>query len=690
MQRAPTAGDDVLTQLCRDLRLLQEQAGGPSVRALAVTVGLGKSQVGSILNATIRRPPDWHVVRGLVEALYKYAHDHGREQRLSIRSGLEEYWRPRYAMVEHAYDRSTPRRRSPAPTDPGAVVPRQLPPAVPHFVGRAAELTALTRAADRSAGAHGPVLITGMAGVGKTTLAVAWARQATRLFPDGQMYVNLRGFDPSGLAVTPAQAVRGLLDALAVPPPMVPPGFEAQVGLYRSLLAERRMLVLLDNARDADQVRALLPGAPLCRVLVTSRVELTGLVAADGAYPLALDVLPDRDARRLLAHRLGRERVTAEPAAVDRLIAVCGRLPMALAIVAARGATRPDFPLSTIAEETDSALRGLGAFQVGDSSVDMRGVFSWSYRAPSAPAARVFRLLGQHAGPDVATTAVASLTGLPGSEVGPLMAELVRAHLVTEPAPGRYGLHDLLRTYAMELAGSVEEGYERDAARRRILDHYAHTGYAAALLLSPQRVPVPLAPTGPGVSPEPLADRDEALRWFAAERAVLLAATASADRTGYDAHAWLLGWDIADFLELRGHLHDWIAVQSHAVAAARRLADPEILARSLLILGTAYWRAGRVDDAFPPYHEALDVFGALGDPTWQARAVNGLGGLMERQGRSAEALAYAQRSLRLYRDAGDPEGEARAHNSLGWLHCQLGQYEEAIDHCQQALTRYRR
>ncbi len=690
-----SAASDVLTQLCLDLRTLREQAGGPSVRGLSDAVGLGKSQVDAILNGRIRRPPDWDVVRGLVEAFYKHAHDHGRQTRLSIQAGMEEYWRPRYAMVEHAFVQTeTLTETEPAPrtagvrSQPTAVVPRHLPPIGPYFTGRTAELAALSSAADRLGYGSGPLLITGMAGVGKTMLAVAWAHQVAHRYPDGQLHVNLRGFDPSGKAIPAEQALRGFLEALGVAPRTIPQDFEAQVGLYRSLLAERHMLVLLDNARDAAQVRPLLPGTGMCQAVVTSRIEMAGLAVAEGAFPLRLNVLPDADARRMLAGRLGRERMRAEPDAVDELIEVSGRLPIALAIVAARAAARPDFPLSAMVEETRGALRGLEAFHTGDSDIDLRALFSRSYEDLGAEAARLFRLLGMHIGPYIGADAAASLLGAPVRKVRPLLGELNRAHLVTEPKPGRYGFHDLLRAYALQSVHTVETAVQRQAAQRRILDHYLHTAYSAALLLSPRRVPIAIESMDRGAAQQRLRDRDEAMRWFAAERDVLLATIEHAAMAGYHGHAAQLGWALSDFLELCGHFHDWIAAQHHAVAAARRLPDSNTLARNLIILGNACTYAGAYDQAEPALHEARDTFRRLGDLNWQGRCEHALGGVLEQQGRYAEALECGRRSLELYRAGGDPDGQARAHNAIGWALSCLGEPEQAIEHCEQALQRY--
>jgi tetratricopeptide (TPR) repeat protein len=669
--------DDVLASFCRDLRLLREQAGGPTVRALAEQVGLGKSQLDAILNGRIRRPPEWHVVRGLVEACYATARDRRRLSRLSITAGPEEYWRPRHALLEHAGDR-------PAPGVPTAGVPRQLPPIAPHLVGRVPELAALARAADPAA-PGGPVLVTGMAGVGKTTLAVAGAHRMAHRFPDGQLYLDLHGFDPARAAMTAARAVRLFLLGLGVPPVGVPADVEARVGLYRSLLADRRVLVLLDDARDVEQVRPLLPCGPHSRAVVTSRVELTELVAADGACPLALTVLTEPDARQLLAQRIGPDRVGAEPAAVRQLIAACGGLPVALATVAARAAVRPDFPLAAIAADAGGAL----CAPVRDADgLDVRAVFSASYRALPAPIARLFRLLGLLPGGEVGVPAAASLAGASRSQVERQLAALARANLLSESRPGRYALHDLLRACARDTAAATEPEPERTAARRRLLDHQLHTAYRAALLTTPGRVPIVLGPAADGVRAEPLADRDEALAWFSVERDVLLATAEWAGASGHDTHAWQLAWALADLLELGGHFDDWIVLQRHAVAAARRLDDPGVLAGMLLILGNACARAGRLDEAMPPLWEALDRFRTAGDRARQARAETTIGEVLEQQGRHAEALACAHRSLALCREVGDPRGEARAENAIGWCHTQLGQHRQAVEHCERALRRY--
>ncbi|HEU4423406.1 MAG TPA: BTAD domain-containing putative transcriptional regulator, partial [Pilimelia sp.] len=334
-----------------------------------------------------------------------------------------------------------------APT--AAPVPAQLPADVPDFTGRDDHLKQLDKLAT-DPGTVTTVVVTaisGTAGVGKTALAVHWAHRVSDRFGDGQLYVNLRGFDPSGSVMDPAEAIRGFLQALAVPPESIPGSLAAQVGLYRSLLAGRRMLIMLDNARDAEQVRPLLPGTPGCLVVVTSRAQLPGLVTA-GAHPLTLDLLAPAEARDLLTRRLGADRLAADPDAVDEIITRCARLPLALTVVAARAAYSPSFRLATIAAELRHTRGGLDAFDSGDTATDVRAVFSWSYRALSPDAARLFRLLGIHPGPDISTPAAASLAGIPPDQARPLLAELARAHLITEHRPGRYAFHDLMRAYA--------------------------------------------------------------------------------------------------------------------------------------------------------------------------------------------------------------------------------------------------
>jgi hypothetical protein len=342
------------------------------------------------------------------------------------------------------------------PVEP--VVPAQLPAAVAGFTGRAAELARLDLLlAGAQAQASTAVVISavpGMAGVGKTALAVHWAHRVADLFPDGQLYVNLRGFDPGGRVLEPAVAVRGFLDALGVLPERIPPELHAQTALYRSLLARRRVLVVLDNARDADHARPLLPGAPPAFAVVTSRNQLTGLVA-DGAHPLALDLLTHAEAHDLLEQRLGTVRVAAEPEAVEQIINACAALPLALSIAGAL-ATRSDFALAELAGELADAAGRLEALDAGDRLTQVRAVFSWSYTTLGADAARLFRLLGLHPGPNVTVAAAASLAGRDRAQARRLLSELTRASLLTEHLPGRYALHDLLAAYAADLTRSTD------------------------------------------------------------------------------------------------------------------------------------------------------------------------------------------------------------------------------------------
>jgi tetratricopeptide (TPR) repeat protein len=499
------------------------------------------------------------------------------------------------------------------------------------------------------------------------------------------LYVNLRGFHPSGAVMNPAQAMRGLLEALDVPRLRIPGDLEAQAALYRSELADRRMLIVIDNARDAEQVRPLLPGSPGCFVLVTSRSQLTSLVAVEGAHPLTLDLLTPEEAEQLLARRLGPDRVTADPRATEELITRCARLPLALAIVAARAATNPDFPLRAIASELRDNDNRLDAFADEDPSGDIRAVFSWSVATLRPASARLFRLLGLHAGPEVSAAAAASLAGLPVHTVRPMLAELTRANLVIETAPGRYALHDLLRAYAAELAEGSEPGDERRAAVHRLLDHYLHTAYAAERLLAPHRDVVPLAAARPGVTPEALADYQHAMTWLTTEHPVLTAAIEHAVAGGFDVHAWRLAHAISEFLDRRGHWRDWIDTQQTALAAARRLADPSAQADAHRTLARAATRLGHFDDAHTHYRDALDIYAGAGDAVGRAHTHNSIAEVCERQGRYSDALHHAQVALDLHRGTGHRMGQAAALNAVGWYHAQLGAYRPALAACEQAL-----
>ncbi len=569
------------------------------------------------------------------------------------------------------------------------VTPAQLPADVYGFAGRGDQLARLD-ALLAGAAAEAPTAVvisavSGAAGVGKTALAVHWAHRVREQFPDGQLYVNLRGFDPGGQTVTPAEPVRGFLDALGVPPQRIPPSPDAQTALYRSLLADKRVLVLVDNARDADQARPLLPGTPPAMAVVTSRNQLTSLVAADGAHPLTLDLLTSTEAWQLLANRLGPDRVTAEPQATEKIITACARLPLALAIAAARAATHPGFPLATLAAELAEAGGPLDALAGGDPASEVRAVFSWSYTALTPVAARLFRLLGLHPGPDITAPAAASLAGLPLRQTRPPLAELTRASLLAEHAAGRYTFHDLLRAYAAVLAHSIDPDDQRRAAFGRMLDHYLHTAYTTDRLLHPGRDPITLTPPAPGVTPEQPAD-DQAMAWLTAEHPVLLAAVGHAARNGFDTHTWQLAWGLYTFLDRRGHWHDLITAWRTALDAADRLADPPAQALAHRLLARAHTRLGRYQDAYTHHHAALDLYAKIGDRTGQAHTHRHLAYVWERQGRPRQALGHARQALTLYRAAGHRRGHALTLNAVGWHHALLGNHQQALTHCRQALA----
>ncbi|MFG2966683.1 BTAD domain-containing putative transcriptional regulator [Streptomyces sp. NPDC048288] len=582
----------------------------------------------------------------------------------------------------------TPVRAAPeAAPWPGAA-PVQLPMGVRGFIGRGDELARLEDILASAADQPAAVVITalsGTAGVGKTALAVHWARRAQRSFPNGQLYVNLRGFGPSGSVMSPAEAVRGFLDALGVPPARIPAGLEAQVGLYRSLLAGRRVLVVLDNARDADQVRPLLPGAPGCLALITSRRSLTGLAATEGAQLLTVGMLAPEEAQELLVRRLGAERVTADPDAVREIVGRCAGLPLALAIVAARAAAQPALPLAALAGELRLADRRLDALDSGEASSEVRAVFSWSYRALGPEAARLFRLLGLHPGPDAALPAVAALAGVPADRARALVAELVRGHLLTEQPAGRYTFHDLLRAYAAELVATHEGEDSRHTAAHRMFDHYLHTAHRADALLTPRPTPAPLPSAQPGSAAEELSDHREAQAWFTAEHPVLLAAVGQASAAGFQRHAWRLASALTTYLDRHGNRRALIAAHTAALDAARRQGDVAGQAEAHRGLGLAEDRLDRPEAARTHYLRALELFGEAGDHAGQARIHQHLSRMSEAQGRHQQALGHAHDSLAHHRAVDDRAGQSAALNHIGWILAQLGDHQEALTFCRQAL-----
>ncbi|MGD0701156.1 MAG: tetratricopeptide repeat protein [Trebonia sp.] len=606
-------------------------------------------------------------------------------------------------------------------------VPRLLPAAVPGFVGRGGQVAALWKVLDQPGGTAVIAAIGGTAGVGKTTLAVHWAHQAAREFPDGQLFIDLRGFDPSGAPVRPMDAVRVLLDALEVRADRLPQSEEAQLGLYRTLLAGKRMLIILDNARDVTQVRPLLPGAPTCRVIVTSRNKLTGLTAREAARPLMLDVLTNDEAHELLRQRLGEDRVSAEPDAAARIVRSCEHLPLALSVIAARAWTRPELPLAHVAAALASspALDALAAG--GDPAADVRAAFSWSVRQLDSTAARVFRLASLHPGPQFDAYAVAALAGITADEAVRMLELLTQACLVRHTEPLRFGLHDLLRSYARELAEAHEDEQRRRAAVTRLLDYYLRAAAAAVDTLFPAERTIRTAIAAPPpVSVPTLTAGPDAAAWLDAERESLVAVTEHAARDGWPGHATQLSAILYRYLDIGGHYPDALAIHGSALRAARELGDRAAEGGAMRRLGAVRLRqrlyqeaAGCCRQAVALCHETDDRTGEakalsdlgfveflqsnhadaiahlrqglaldreLGDRKAQAHALAGLGFIESRQGRYQQAAEYLWLSYGLFRDVGDRIGQAHALGNLGDAELRQGRYQDAADHLNEALA----
>jgi DNA-binding SARP family transcriptional activator/tetratricopeptide (TPR) repeat protein len=570
---------------------------------------------------------------------------------------------------------------------PQRVTPRELPSAVPDFTGRPAELQNLTRLLDRS-GELGTVVISaigGTAGVGKTALALHWAHQVTGHFPDGQLYINLRGYDPER-PVQPGDALAGFLRALGVLGTDIPAGLDERAARYRSLVAGRRMLVVLDNAGSAEQVRPLLPGTAACVTIVTSRDSLAGLVARDGARRLGLDVLPEAEAAGLLRALIGG-RVDAEPDAARLLAARCCRLPLALRVAAELAVARPGESLAFLAAELADLGQRLDLLDAGgDSRSAVRAVFSWSYLRLGPDAARVFRLAGLHPGPDFDRFTVAALAATSPELAGSTLGQLARAHLIQPAARGRYAMHDLLRAYARELA-EAEDGTDGGrAALSRLSGYYVHTAAAAMDALFPAESLHRARLSPPASEAPPVADPQEARAWLDAELPGLVAAVERAAYHGDPDHAIRIADTIFRALETTGRYPEIVTVYTCSLHAARRAGDLAGEAEALNNLTVVDLRHGRYQQAADTLLQSLELHEETGDHLGRARALGNLGIVRFQQGRYLEAVRYQEQALECFRRIGDQAGEPRTLNNLCIILLRQGRYQQAADGFRHALT----
>ena len=560
-----------------------------------------------------------------------------------------------------------------APAEPP--VPAQLPADVSGFAGRVAELAALD--AQLPGDAPTAVVISavsGTAGVGKTALAVHWAHRVRDRFPDGQLYVNLQGYAPDP-PVRPVEALAGFLHGLGVPADRIPADVATAAGMYRTLLADKRVLVVLDNARTADQVRALLPAGPGCSVLITSRVRLSGLVAREGAHLITLDVLAPEEAHALIALLVGRQRAEAEPEALRELASLCGYLPLALRIAAANLAGQRHWTIAGYAARLGRTNPVAALNVVDDDHVAVRVAFDQSYAALAADARDMFRLLGLVPGADITAPAAAAMAGVAPAAAERALDRLAAAHLVQQHQPGRYACHDLLRWYAAVCAEEEDAEPVRRAAVDRLLDWYLANVRAAARLLYPDRRTVP-PPAGTAVG---FTDHRAALAFLDAERANVVGAIRHAGEHG----PWPVAWQLADAIHRyfwdRGHAVDWHAAAAAGMSAATAAGDRLAQIVAELNLGSLNWRLDQHDQAIRHYRAAYRLARRTGRGDLAADALGALGAVYRKAGRPREAVRPLTRALRLNRQAGreEPNNIGR----LGSVYWELGRLAEAAE-CQ--------
>jgi tetratricopeptide (TPR) repeat protein len=657
---------------------LHHRAGWPSLRDMAREVGCSHTTVSVAFSGT--SVPRWGLIELIVETL---GGDTGRFHELWLAASTATLTAGR-PPAETRPPETTPPETDPLlqgnePTAPGELAsasygtrlpvrltppPRQLPGDVAAFTGRRTQLADLDRLLAESAVNATAVVISavsGTAGVGKTALAVHWGHRVAKAFPDGQLYLNLRGYDPDR-PMQAAEALEVFLRTLGVEATAIPHRLDERAARYRTLLADRKMLVLLDNAHSVDQVRDLLPGSPSCLVLVTSRGTLPGLVVRHGAVRLNLDVLTSEDAITLLRRLVG-SRLDDEPEQAAALVERCARLPLAIRIAAELAAVRPSVPLSQLVDELGDESRRLDLLATDeDDYATVRTVFSWSCRHLSDDALSAFQLLGLHPGRDIDLDAAAALLGADRTATRRLLDLLCRAHLVEETGRDRFGMHDLLRAYAAEQAARRDD---RLAALTRLFDHYLHTAVRAVELAQPH---------------DP---------WLTAERANLIATAAAAVDVS-PRHTIELSACLARHLDTRAQYRDGLSLHRLALRAVRVRRDRAGEGAALDRLGTAYMRTGSYPEAVDHHRRALAIHRELGDLAGEGRARHGLGTVAWRLGHYDEAREHLEAALAIRRELGDLPGEGAALYGLGTVYRQVGDYSEAMDHQRRALAIYRR
>ncbi len=573
-----------------------------------------------------------------------------------------------------------------------APAPAELPPAVAGFVGRQRELAALDRilAEHEQGQANLLAVLTGTAGVGKSALAITWSHRVTHLFPDGQLHASLRGFDSERAPLSPGEALTGFLKTLGVAADGIPVDLDERAALYRSLLAERRFLILLDDARDAEQVKPLLPGSAGSLVVVTSRRRMDGLVVRSGARILPLETLPTEAAVELLDRAGVPGRSEAEPAAARELAELCGGLPLALRIAAARLATNPGRGVCDLVDELADERDRLHALDIDDPDASVRRAFDISYRTLHPTHATTFRLLGLVPGHTFTVHAVAALCGTDPVTSRRRLRVLALAHLVTEYEPDRFGMHDLLRLYARDLVATDESGAEQEseAALGRLLHHYLVVADHARRFLRPTRDDLDFSADETVVRPR-ITGRSGALEWFDVEWPNLVAAIVTANAEQWHESAWRLTRVQFNYLMVRCPWEDWITIYTRGLDSARRVDDPPGKVLMSAGLGVVHSRFGNADAALEYYAESHEGAVATGDPGWLAMTQVNMGSVLFRLGRYDEAQRHCQNALRTYRRLGDRYREAGALNNLAQVEQVNGHREAALEHLREAEAMYR-